>query len=208
MSSTLRSLTRQTRTLSHRFSPTASLPTRSIHSVFTALSSPASPLTTPQKETKQSPYEKQADNSPDPLTTYSGNQTYVVSEPDPANTPYAVPFAAYSTSAPYQNFTSTEPPENAHMSSTSSQPAHPVTTNAVPHNESGVGASAAVRYKEAPGPIGKKGSGYSGLKMMDQSETVRRRDAEPGERNPPPNVGKVAEKFSKAGVDEAWKLRK
>lgn len=46
-----------------------------------------------------------------------------------------------------------------------------------------------------------------GLDLMDKKGSVKKGDAELASRNPPP-IGDVAEKFSKAGVDEAWKQRK
>lgn len=209
MSSTLRCISKHARVVAQRSRPTASVPARSFHSPFHVLNNSAStsPLTTaPSKETDTtSYYEKQHDHSTEPIF-HSGNQTYVVSEPDPANAPYAVPSGAYPTSAPYVNFTPTEAPEPTNPSSTSSQPAHPATTRNVPHNESGVGESAAVRNAEAPGAMGKRGGGYGGLRMMNSSDT--KQEGSLADRNPQPNAADVAEKFSKAGVDEAWKLRK
>lgn len=73
----------------------------------------------------------------------------------------------------------------------------------VPHNESGVGESVADRHRATPG---KRGGGYGGLRMMDPAGT--KGEATLGERNPPPAFGEETEKFAKAGVDGAWKLRK
>jgi len=150
-------------------------------------------------------YEKQHDHAPEPQFSHAGAQTYIVSEPDPSNTPYAVPSGAYPTSAPYVNFTPTEGPDTngAPLSSTGSQAAHPATTRAAPHNESGVGASAAVRHAQAPGKMAPGSKG--GLGLMDREGTSG--DNELASRNPPP-IGDVAEEFSKAGIDEAWKKRK
>ena len=155
-------------------------------------------------------YEKQHDHSPDPHTSHSGTQTYVVSEPDPAHTPYEVPSGAFLTSAPYVNYNSTERPDaqNAPMSSTGSQPAHPYTTHAAPRDESGVGQSAAVRNAEAPGKMGRKGSSYGGLDMMSKQNIEKTGDAELTSRNLQPDDAEVAGKYSKLGVDEAWKHRK
>jgi hypothetical protein len=36
-------------------------------------------------------YEKATDSTPEPITSHSGSQTYVVSEPDPQDQPYKVP---------------------------------------------------------------------------------------------------------------------
>lgn len=205
MSSTIRALGRNTRTLSQRAKPTASVPARSFHSPFTALNSTTSPLTGTPPPTTSSSYEKQHDHSPDPQYSGSGAQTYVVSEPDPSHAPYAVPSGAYPTSQPYVNFTPTHPPSQEPTSSTGSKPAHPFTTRAVPHNESGVGESAAVRNAQAPGKMGHGSNG--GLGLMDKQGTVKKGDAELASRNPPP-IGDVAEEFSKAGVDNTWKQRK
>ncbi|KAF7976587.1 hypothetical protein HWV62_6067 [Athelia sp. TMB] len=202
MSSTLRTVAKHARVLSKRAGPSTLSSTRHIHSAFAAQSSrtrTSSPLTTPPKETPRT-YEYESSTS--------GSQTYVVSEPPPADKRYGVPSGAYPTSAPYENFAATEKPEGAPISSTSSHSAHPATTRAVPHNESGVGESSAVRNAEAPGGMGKRGGGRGGLRMMDPVGTKKISDAELGARNPPPNVGAETEKFAKAGVDEAWKLRK
>lgn len=203
MSSTLRTVAKHARVLSQRAGPSTLSSTRHIHSAFTAQSTrtrTASPLTESHKETPQTsePFD----------ATASGSQTYVVSEPHPADKRYGVPSGAYPTSAPFQNFTGTEKPEHEPISSTSSQSAHPATTRAVPHNESGIGESSAVRHATAPGEMGKRGGGRGGLRMMDPAGTKKPSDAELASRNPPPSFGEETEKFAKAGVDEAWKLRK
>jgi len=159
-----------------------------------------SPITAPW-------YEKQHDHSPEPHVSSDGTRTYVVSEPDPANTPYAVPYGAYPTSAPYVNFKATEAPnpERKHSSTSASLP-HFYTTRAVPRNPSGVGESAAVRYKEAPGEMGRKGGSYGGLGLMDESSTYQGA-AELPDRNPSPDSD-VAAHWSKLSVQDAWKERK
>ncbi|KIK62482.1 hypothetical protein GYMLUDRAFT_41935 [Collybiopsis luxurians FD-317 M1] len=93
------------------------------------------------------------------------------------------------------------------MSSTSSSPAHPVLTRAVPHNESGVGESAAVRHSVAPGAMGQRGGSYGGTGLVDEQGT-RPGQGSLGDRNPPPIDGQVVEKFSKLGVKDAWQARK
>lgn len=95
-------------------------------------------------------YEKQVDDSPEPHLSSSGTRTYVVSEPDPSNTPYQVPSGAYSTSASYLNSapTTTPIPEGLHSSTSSS---NPYNTRAAAHKEASVGQSAAVRNTAAPG---------------------------------------------------------
>ena len=207
MSSTLRSLSRHIR-ISQRINPSA---IRFFHSPFVALNSTSSPFSKSPSEssTASTHYEKQHDQSPDPQISHSGTQTYVVSEPDPAHTPYKVPSGAFPTSAPYVNFTPTKRPdaEDAPMSSTGSQPAHPYTTHAVPRNESGVKQSAAVRNAQSPGVMGQKGGSFGGLDMMAKQGTEKG-DAELADRNLQPNAHEVTGKFSKLGVDEAWKHRK
>lgn len=62
--------------------------------------------------------------------SHSGTRTYVVSEPDPANTPYEVPSGAFPTSAPYKSYTATEAPQNAGKhSSASVELPHPINSN-------------------------------------------------------------------------------
>jgi len=84
--------------------------------------------------------------------------------------------------------------------------AHGFTTRAARHHTGGVGESSALRYKSAPGEMGAKGGGYGGAGLVDAAGT-QEGTGTLGDRNPPPD-GNVAEKFSKAGVDGAWKLRK
>lgn len=118
--------------------------TRSFHSPFVVLNSS---LSTPSNLSSASLYEKQHDHSPEPQISSAGTRTYVVSEPDPANTPYAVPSGAYPTTAPYVNFKPTDAPnpEEKHSSNSASLP-HPHVTRAVPRNVDGVGESASVKY--------------------------------------------------------------
>jgi len=139
-------------------------------------------------------YEKQHDHSPEPQVSSAGTRTYVVSEPDPANTPYAVPYGAYPTSAPYVNFKSTPEapnPEGKHSSTSTSLP-HLFTTRAVPRNAAGVGESAAVRYREAPGEMGRRGGGYGGLRLMDESGTHQKGAVELPDRKSSPDSDAAA----------------
>lgn len=209
----MRALSKHTRSLSRSLqTPNAPTQTRAFHSPFALLSqTQTSPLEQPPQPTSNhtSIYEKQNDHLSDPFLSGSGQRTYVVSQPDPSNTPYEVPSGAYPTSAPYQNYVPTEPikREPDSTSSTSSAFAHPFTTRAVPQNEKGVGDSAAVRYREAPGEQDKKGGSYGGIGLMD-SKTTKAGEGQLGERNPAPDRPEVAKKFSDAGVDNAWKERK
>ncbi|KAF8135022.1 hypothetical protein EV363DRAFT_1111352, partial [Boletus edulis] len=97
-------------------------------------------------------YEKQHDSSPEPHLSSSGTRTYVVSEPDPSNTPYQVPSGAYPASAPYRAPIT----EDLHGSASSSL-LRPYNTRAVPHKEAGVGQNAAKRDTAAPGETGRRG---------------------------------------------------
>ncbi|THH02796.1 hypothetical protein EW026_g110 [Hermanssonia centrifuga] len=204
MSSALRSVAKHTRSVSRTI---AAAPTRSFHSPFAVLSS--SPLTSPPAPSSEvSPlYEKQLDHSPHPQLSPSGQRTYVVSEPDPRSTPYEVPYGAYPTSAPYQNFPATEAPTIEPRASTSPNLAHPSTTRAVPQNPEGVQESSAVRFREAPGKLYEKGGSYGGLGLMDEAST-KPGEGELSSRNPQPDQPDVAKKFSDLGVDNAWKARK
>ena len=173
-------------------------------------SSSQSPLTTPPTSTSVAGgiYEKNIEYSAEPFTSSSGQRTYVVSTPDPANTPYEVPSGAFPTSAPYQNYTRTEAPapSGAQFASTSTGFAHPL-TNKVPRNESGVGESASVRYREAQGELHARGGSYGGQGLADPAGTQKGPEGELPDVNPPP-LFEHAERFSKAGVDNAWKERK
>ncbi|KAG1750739.1 hypothetical protein EDB19DRAFT_1676690 [Suillus lakei] len=180
---------------------------RSFHSPFVVLDSPLTSPASKMSPMSASLYEKQHDHSPEPQISSAGTRTYVVSEPDPANTPYAVPSGAYPTTAPYVNFKPTDAPnpEGKHSSSSASLP-HPYTTRAVPQNADGIGESASVRYGEAPGEMGRRGGSHGGLDLMDESGT-HKGAAELPDRNPSPDSD-VALRWSKLGVEDAWKKRK
>ncbi|TCD61832.1 hypothetical protein EIP91_007851 [Steccherinum ochraceum] len=208
MSSSIRALTKHTRTISrslHTRTPSSS--TRAFHTPFAVLSS-SSPLEKappPSSNVSSSLYEKQQDHSLEP--TGQKRTYYVVSEPDPAHTPYEVPSGAYPTSAPYQNYPATEAPVHNTRSSTSSSSAHPTLTSAAPQNESGVKESASVRFREAQGEMGERGGSYGGLGLMDEA-TTSKGQGELASRNPQPDQPDVAEKNSKLGIKNAWKERK
>jgi hypothetical protein len=125
---------------------------RLFHSPFVVLNSPLSPASSAPSA---SLYEKQHDHSPEPQISSSGTRTYVVSEPDPANTPYAVPSGAYPTTAPYVNFKPTDAPspEGKHSSNSASLNM----ARAVPRNADGVGENASVRYGGGSGGMGPRG---------------------------------------------------
>ncbi|KAL0954592.1 hypothetical protein HGRIS_003552 [Hohenbuehelia grisea] len=198
MSNAIRNITRASRALAR---PTTHTPARSFHSPFAVLGN-SSQLTAPPPPSSNV-YDKQTEEFTD---SFSDARTYVVCQP--TSSYYAVPSGAYPTSAPYVNFTATEAPnkEGAALSSTSSNPfAHPITRRA-PQNASGVGESAAVRNAEAPGELGARGGSHGGLGLMDKAGT-KPGDGTLASRNPPPD-GKVAERNSKLGLENAWKERK
>jgi len=95
--------------------PLTSTSIRAFHSPFPALSSSSSPLTGSKTHTTPEAvnvrYEKAEDHSPDPEMSHTGTRTYVVSQPDPADTPYEVPSGAFPTSAPYVNYAGAFAPE-------------------------------------------------------------------------------------------------
>ncbi|CAA7268193.1 unnamed protein product [Cyclocybe aegerita] len=184
--------------------------TRAFHSPFAVLGDGPLSATTPAAASAISAhYEKQYEPTPEPVASHGRYRTYVVSEPEPTSRHYQVPAGAYPTSAPYINFTATPAPDttNVQYSSTSADIlAHGFTTRAAPQHRRGVGESSAIRNASAPGEMGTRGGSNGGRTMMDKKGTT------PGvgqlaDRNPPPD-GSAAEKFSKAGVEGAWKLRK
>ncbi|KAF9048471.1 hypothetical protein BJ165DRAFT_1459926 [Panaeolus papilionaceus] len=191
--------------------------TRAFHSPYAVLGT--SPLTSSSSTSSTSyqaavdhyakSYEHPVESSMSSRGLY---RTYVVSEPDDSSRHYQVPAGAYPTSAPYMNFASTSAPAQLleeELSSTSAdQVAHTFTTRATRQHRGGIGASSSIRFRSAPGEMGVRGGSNSGATMMDKEGTV---DGPLGnrlaERNPPPDTPSVAEKFSKAGVQDAWKLR-
>lgn len=210
MSSFLRTLAKSSTVVAR--SARQHAPIRSFHSPYVVLgqTSRKAQVQQPQPEAANpfAIYEKQSDFSHEPLTPSAGNRTYVVSQPDASASHYEVPSGAYPTSSPYVNYAPAEAPnyKDAQVSSTSSGPAHEFTTRAAPQHFGGVGASSAIRHATAPGEMGEKGGSFGGLSMMDK-EGCTPGEGELAERNPPPD-GDAAERFSKAGVDGAWKLRK
>ncbi|KAI0749421.1 hypothetical protein C8Q80DRAFT_1161969 [Daedaleopsis nitida] len=208
MSSVLRTVSKHTRAISA--ASRVAGPSRAFHSPFAVLSSSQSPLTTPPASTSSAGgiYEKHIEHSAEPFTSGSGQRTYVVSTPDPADTPYAVPSGAFPTSAPYQTYPRTENPvpHGAQFASTSTGFAHPLTFR-VPRNDAGVGESASVRYRDAPGEMHARGGSYGGQGLADAAGTRKGPDGELPDVNASP-IHENAEKFSKLGVDNAWKERK
>ena len=140
------------------------------------------PLSTPPSDTTklsaqdltEGTYEKHHETSPEPITTHSGTRSYVVNEPDPADSKYEIPTGAYHSTASYEKPQQVKyegPLYGGERSSSSSELAHPVTTNRVPAHEGGVGESAAVRFASSPGETAQRGGGSGGLGLMDKEGT-------------------------------------
>jgi len=144
-------------------------------------------------------YAKQDEETPEPRVSHSGTRTYVVSPKESAT--YDVPGGAYGSSDPYSTPPKTPAPQTSATASTSPGTPHPNTTKRVPHHPDGVGDSAAVRFRSAPGTMGARGGSDGGLDLMDP-EGVKDTN-ELAERNPPPT-----EEGGRQGLDEAWKKRK
>ncbi|KAG1821772.1 uncharacterized protein BJ212DRAFT_1445250 [Suillus subaureus] len=206
MSNILRVSSKHARSLSQPSKTRIVVLGRLFHSPFVVLNSPSSPASN-ALPVSASLYEKQHDHSPEPQISSAGMRTYVVSEPDPANTPYAVPSGAYPTTAPYADFKLTDAPnpEGKHSASSTNVP-YPHTTRAIPRNADGVGESASVRYGDAPGEMGRRGGSHRGLGLMDESGT-HKGAAELPDRNPSPDSD-VTLRWSKLGVENARKERK
>jgi len=117
-------------------------------------------------------YEKQLETSSEPFTTYSGTRSYVVNEPDPAESKYDVPTGVYHSTVSYRNVKEAEyEAYRGEGSSASSEVAPPFTATGVPRHEGGVGESAAVRFRSSPGQVGEGGGGDGGLGLMDKEGT-------------------------------------
>ncbi|GJE94766.1 hypothetical protein PsYK624_109380 [Phanerochaete sordida] len=136
MSSTLRAVSKHSRTLSRSLA--APSQTRAFHTPFAVLYA-AQPLahSTPQPPPHEfAPlYEKQVESTAAPTLSPAGHRTYVVSEPDPRASKYEVPYGAYPTSAPYVSYAPADAPLTGPRSSASSDLAHPVTTRAASEGE-------------------------------------------------------------------------
>jgi len=132
---------------------------------------PSDPNKLSARDLTEGTYEKELETSPEPFTTYSGTRSYVVNEPDPADSKYEIPTGAYHSTASYEKLEVRYEEKDVKGSSTSSEVAHPVTTKRVPRHEGGVGESAAVRAGSSPGEMGGRGGGNGGLGLMDKEGT-------------------------------------
>jgi hypothetical protein len=138
---------------------------------------PSDPTKLSARDLTEGTYEKELDTSSEPITTFSGTRSYVVNEPDPADSKYTIPTGAYHSTAPYEKLREVKHEGYGRErgleegSSSSSEFAHPVTTKRVPRHEGGVGESAAVRAGSSPGSMGERGGGDGGLGLMDKEGT-------------------------------------
>ena len=107
--------------------------------------SPSDPNKLSARDLTEGTYEKELETSPEPFTTYSGTRSYVVNEPDPADSKYPIPTGAYHSTAPYEKSEGVKYEGHGgekgvrESSSSSSELAHPVTTKRVPRHEGGDG---------------------------------------------------------------------
>ena len=158
-------------------SPTSSSKVKVVEGEAPLFKPPSDPNKLTARDLTESTYEKDLETSSEPITTYSGTRSYVVNEPDPADSKYEIPTGAYHSTAPYEKLREVKYEGYGgekgvrEGSSSSSEVAHPVTTKRVPRHEGGVGESAAVRFASSPGEMGKRGGGDGGLGLMDKEGT-------------------------------------
>jgi len=133
---------------------------------------PSNPNKLSARDLTEGTYEKELETSSEPFTTHSGTRSYVVNEPDPADSKYEIPTGAYHSTASFEKSEEVKYEGGVgEGSSTSSETAHPVTTKRVPRLEKGVGASAGVGSGSSPGEIRQKGGGDGGSELMDKEGT-------------------------------------
>jgi len=96
--------------------------------------SPSDPNKLSAQDLTEGTYEKELETSSEPVTTYSGTRSYVVNEPDPADSKYEIPTGAYHSTASYKKLEGVKYEGYGgergvrEGSSSSSELAHPVTT--------------------------------------------------------------------------------
>lgn len=99
--------------------------------------SPSDPNKLSARDLTEDIYTKEHETSPEPITTHSGTRSYVVNEPDPADSKYEVPTGAYHSTASYEELKGAKYEGHGgekgvrEGSSASSELAHPVTTKRV-----------------------------------------------------------------------------
>jgi hypothetical protein len=134
-------------------SPTTTVKAKGVQGEAPLFKSPSDPNKLSARDLTEGTYEKGLETSSEPVTTYSGTRSYVVNEPDPADSKYEIPTGAYHSTASYQK--SKEVKYEGYggergvkeRSSSSSELAHPVTTKRV------------------------RGGGDGGLDLMDKEGT-------------------------------------
>ena len=124
-------------------SPAAAAKTKVVEGEAPLFKSPSDPNKLSARDLTEGTYEKELETSSEPFTTHSGTRSYVVNEPDPADSKYEIPTGAYHSTVSYKKLE--EVKYEGHegekgvneRSSSSSELAHPVTTKRVQGGEGG-----------------------------------------------------------------------
>lgn len=102
---------------------------------------PSDPSKLSARDLTEGTYEKQHETSSEPITTFSGTRSYIVNEPDPADSKYEIPSGAYHSTAPYERLKEVKyEGDEGERSSSSSELAHPVTTKRALSGDGGLGS--------------------------------------------------------------------
>lgn len=162
---------------SNSTSPTSAAKVKAAGGETPLFEPPSDPNKLSARDLTEGTYEKEHETSPEPITTFSGTRSYVVNEPDPADSKYDIPTGAYHSTAPYEKLKETKYEGYGgergvkERSSSSSELAHPATTKRASKHEGGVGESAAVRPGSSPGEMEERRGGDGGLGLMDKDGT-------------------------------------
>ena len=141
---------------------------------------PSNPNKLSARDLTEGTYEKDLETSSEPFTTHSGTRSYVVNEPDPADSKYEIPTGAYHSTASFEKLDEVKYEGYGgergvrEGSSTSSDVAHPVTTKRVLARAGGVGGaggSAGVGSGALPGETRQRRGGDGGSGVMDKEGT-------------------------------------
>ena len=124
-------------------SPSASSPTSATKVKVAEGEAPLSkPPSDPNKlsvqDLTEGTYEKEPETSSEPFTTYSGTRSYVVNEPDTADSKYKIPTGAYHSTAPYEKSKDAKHEGEKGLSEESSTVARPLTARQVPGQGAGL----------------------------------------------------------------------
>ena len=123
----------QSRTITSSF-PTSAAKTKVAEGEAPLFKPPSDPNKLSARDLTEGTYEKELETSSEPFTTHSGTRSYVVNEPDPADSKYEIPTGAYHSTASYEKVEEVRyegfggEKGVREGSSTSSEVAHPVTT--------------------------------------------------------------------------------